>query len=68
MSKQYGEIFLLNLMGKEFVAVSSVALAQEVLEEKHFDKGIGGPLVEVRNLVSDGLFMAHHGEKNWGIA
>ncbi|KAG8707689.1 hypothetical protein FRC09_001668 [Ceratobasidium sp. 395] len=68
MSKQYGEIFMLNLMGKEVVAVSSVALAQEVLDEKRFHKGIGGALVEVRNLVSDGLFTAYHGEKNWGIA
>jgi hypothetical protein len=48
--------------------VSSAALAQEVLDEKRFHKAIGGALLEVRNLVSDGLFTAFHGEKNWGIA
>jgi cytochrome P450/NADPH-cytochrome P450 reductase len=50
------------------VSISSVALAQEVLDEKRFHKTIGTALVEVRNLVSDGLFTAYHGEKNWGIA
>ncbi|QRV92606.1 cytochrome P450 family protein [Ceratobasidium sp. AG-Ba] len=68
MSKKYGEIFALNILGREAVAVSSVKLAQEVLDEKRFHKVIGGALIEVRNLVSDGLFTAHHGEKNWGIA
>ncbi|KAG8740203.1 hypothetical protein FRC10_004604 [Ceratobasidium sp. 414] len=68
MARQYGEIFCLNLLGKEIVAISSVALAQEVLDEKRFHKSIGGALLEVRNLVSDGLFTAFHGEKNWGIA
>ncbi|KAG9088707.1 hypothetical protein FS749_001950 [Ceratobasidium sp. UAMH 11750] len=68
MAKQYGEIFCLNLMGKEVVAISSVALAQEILDEKRFHKAIGAALVEVRNLVADGLFTAYHGEKNWGIA
>ncbi|KAF8755250.1 cytochrome P450 [Rhizoctonia solani] len=68
LAKQYGEIFALNLMGRSVVAVSSVKLAQEVLDEKRFHKALNGPLVEVRNLVSDGLFTAYHGEANWGIA
>ncbi|GAB1520894.1 hypothetical protein RhiTH_003983 [Rhizoctonia solani] len=68
LAKQYGEIFALNLMGRSVVAVSSVKLAQEVLDEKRFHKDLNGPLVEVRNLVSDGLFTAYHGETNWGVA
>ncbi|KAF8755042.1 cytochrome P450 [Rhizoctonia solani] len=68
LAKQYGEIFALNLLGKSVVAISSVKLAQEVLDEKRFHKAIGTALVEVRNLVSDGLFTAYHGETNWGIA
>ncbi|CEL62386.1 NADPH-ferrihemoprotein reductase [Rhizoctonia solani AG-1 IB] len=68
LTKQYGEIFALNLMGRPVVAVSSVRLAQEVLDEKRFHKALNGPLVEVRNLVSDGLFTAYHGETNWGVA
>ncbi|KAG8730332.1 hypothetical protein FRC11_006965, partial [Ceratobasidium sp. 423] len=68
LAKQYGEIFALNLLGKSVVAISSVKLAQEVLDEKRFHKAVGTALVEVRNLVSDGLFTAYHGETNWGIA
>ncbi|CAE7229773.1 unnamed protein product [Rhizoctonia solani] len=68
LAKQYGEIFALNLLGKPIVAISSVKLAQEVLDEKKFHKAVGTALVEVRNLVSDGLFTAYHGETNWGIA
>ncbi|KAJ1303515.1 hypothetical protein OPQ81_011700 [Rhizoctonia solani] len=68
LAKQYGEIYALNLLGKPVVAISSVKLAQEVLDEKRFHKAIGTALVEVRNLVSDGLFTAYHGETNWGIA
>ncbi|CAE6503914.1 unnamed protein product [Rhizoctonia solani] len=68
LAKQYGEIFTLNLLGKNIVAISSVKLAQEVLDEKRFHKAVGTALVEVRNLVSDGLFTAYHGETNWGIA
>ncbi|CAE6431371.1 unnamed protein product [Rhizoctonia solani] len=68
LAKQYGEIFALNLLGKPVVAISSVKLAQEVLDEKRFHKAVGTALVEVRNLVSDGLFTAYHGETNWGVA
>lgn len=50
------------------MGVSTAKLAQEVLDEKRFHKAIGGALIEVRHLVSDGLFTAHHGEPNWGIA
>lgn len=48
--------------------ISSVELAQEVLDEKRFHKHIESTLTEVRNLVADGLFTARHGETNWGIA
>ncbi|KAL5632425.1 hypothetical protein ACGC1H_005399 [Rhizoctonia solani] len=68
LAKQYGEIFALNMLGKSIVAVSSVKLAQEVLDEKRFHKALGTALVEVRNLVSDGLFTSYHGETNWGVA
>ncbi|CEL62387.1 NADPH-ferrihemoprotein reductase [Rhizoctonia solani AG-1 IB] len=68
LAKQYGEIFALNLLGEHTVAVSSVKLAQEALDEKRFHKTIAAPLAEVRNLVSDGLFTAYHGETNWGVA
>ncbi|CAE6437995.1 unnamed protein product [Rhizoctonia solani] len=68
LAKQYGEIYRLNIVGTEVVFVSTVKLAQEVLDETRFHKKLGTALMEVRNLVSDGLFTAHHGEPNWGIA
>ncbi|KAG9088708.1 hypothetical protein FS749_001951, partial [Ceratobasidium sp. UAMH 11750] len=68
LAQQYGEIYRLKIMDREAVVISSVALAQEVLDEKRFHKAIGAALLQVRNLVSDGLFTAFHGEKNWGIA
>ncbi|KAG8740202.1 hypothetical protein FRC10_004603 [Ceratobasidium sp. 414] len=54
--------------GREAVVISSVAQAQEVLDEKRFYKAIDGALLQVRNLVSGGLFTAFYGEKNRGIA
>ncbi|KAH7336803.1 cytochrome P450 [Rhizoctonia solani] len=69
LAKQYGEIYRLNIVvGTEVIFVSTVNLAQEVLDETRFHKKLGTALMEVRNLVSDGLFTAHHGEPNWGIA
>lgn len=54
--------------GERSVVISSVKLAQEVLDESRFHKHIESTLEEVRNLVGDGLFTARHGEPNWGIA
>ncbi|KAJ1303507.1 hypothetical protein OPQ81_011693 [Rhizoctonia solani] len=68
LAKQYGEIYRLDIVGTEVIFISTVKLAQEVLDETRFHKKLGTALMEVRNLVSDGLFTAHHGEPNWGIA
>lgn len=50
------------------MCVSTVKLAQEVLDEKRFHKGFERTLGELRNLSGDGLITAHHGEPVWGIA
>ncbi|KZV89028.1 cytochrome P450 [Exidia glandulosa HHB12029] len=68
-AQQYGEIFVLNFLGKEIVVVSSNALAQEVLDERRFFKGARrNALEQIRVLTGDALFTAYHGEENWGIA
>ncbi|KAG8773052.1 hypothetical protein FRC12_002757 [Ceratobasidium sp. 428] len=67
LTKQYGEIYKLDMLGKEVVVVTSVALAQEVLDEKRFHKGIPPALVEV-DKIGTGLFTASHGDPEWGIA
>lgn len=48
--------------------ITSVDLMEEVCDEERFTKAVQGALCQVRNGVGDGLFTAHYGEKNWGIA
>jgi cytochrome P450/NADPH-cytochrome P450 reductase len=40
----------------------------ELSDEARFKKTIGTSLIEVRNLVGDGLFTAFNEEPNWGVA
>lgn len=68
LAKQYGDIYRLNVLGREIVVVTSYKLVNEVSDEKRFHKSISAPLREVRNLVGDGLFTAFQGEPNWAIA
>ncbi|KAJ6537331.1 fatty acid hydroxylase [Mycena sp. CBHHK59/15] len=60
LAKKYGEIYQLDLLGTKLVCVSSYALGNE--------KRVSGGLMQVRNLVGDGLFTAQSDEPNWGIA
>ncbi|KAB5589306.1 Cytochrome P450 family protein [Ceratobasidium theobromae] len=68
LAKKYGEIYSFKIPGETVVCVSTVKLAQEVLDEKRFHKGFERTLGELRNLSGDGLITAHHGEPVWGIA
>ncbi|KAJ7508252.1 fatty acid hydroxylase [Mycena galericulata] len=68
LAKTYGEIYQLDLLGRNLISVSSYALANEVSDDKRFQKRVSGGLHEVRALVGDGLFTAQPEEPNWGIA
>jgi cytochrome P450/NADPH-cytochrome P450 reductase len=68
LAKEYGEIVSLTLFGQRRVFLNSVALLGEVCDEKRFNKSVGAALNELRAGIHDGLFTAHHGEKNWEIA
>ncbi|KAK7063396.1 fatty acid hydroxylase [Favolaschia claudopus] len=68
MAKTYGEIYQLNMLGRFVVIVSSYDLVNEVSDETRFQKRVTGGLLQVRNLVGDGLFTAQPEEENWGIA
>ncbi|PWI76178.1 cytochrome P450 [Purpureocillium lilacinum] len=68
LSEQYGEIFQVKVFGHTIVFVASVALAQEICDEKRFRKYVGGPVVEIRDAVHDALFTAYDEEASWGIA
>ncbi|KAJ6460262.1 fatty acid hydroxylase [Mycena sanguinolenta] len=68
LAKTYGEIFQLDLLGRKVVCVASYALVNEVSDDSRFHKRVTGGLLEVRNLVGDGLFTAQPEEPNWGVA
>ncbi|POR32191.1 Bifunctional P450/NADPH-P450 reductase [Tolypocladium paradoxum] len=68
LAEQYGEIFQIKVFGQTIVFVASVALAQEICDEKRFRKYVGGPVVEIREAVHDSLFAAYDNEASWGIA
>ncbi len=65
LSKQYGEIFFLELAGRRLIVLSSFRLVDEVSDEKRFDKRVWAPLKQVRRFSGDGLFTAHTFEPNW---
>lgn len=62
-----GEIFKITVLGKQIVFVGSVALCEEICDEKRFRKFVGGPIVEIRYAVHDSLFTAYDHEASWGI-
>ncbi|PHH66479.1 hypothetical protein CDD81_6954 [Ophiocordyceps australis] len=69
LSVQYGEIFKIKALGKTIVFVSSVALAEELCDEKRFRKYVGGPIVEIRAAVNAALFTCYESEDEvWGVA
>ena len=47
--------------------MGSVALCEELCDEKRFRKYVGGPIVEIRNAVHASLFTAFETEAIWGV-
>ncbi|UJR24902.1 hypothetical protein I4U23_006268 [Adineta vaga] len=68
LEKLYGSIYRLNILGDKMVIVSSQEIVNFLCDESKFDKQIGRPLEELRNLGGDGLFTAHTSEPNWKLA
>ena len=62
-----GEIFKIKVLGQQIVFVGSVALCEELCDEKRFRKYVGGPIVEIRNAVHASLFTAFETEAIWGV-
>jgi cytochrome P450 / NADPH-cytochrome P450 reductase len=54
--------------GRNPIFINSVALQRELSDDKRFYKVVTSGTAEVRNAIGDGLFTAHTGEPNWGIA
>ncbi|KAJ5692020.1 hypothetical protein N7462_001443 [Penicillium macrosclerotiorum] len=68
LAKEYGSIFKINALGHQIVFIGSVALLEEICDQKRFRKCVTGPVVEIRYAVHDSLFTAYDDEKSWGIA
>lgn len=68
LAEEHGDIFQVKVLGQAIVFVASVALAEELCDEKRFRKFVGGPIVEIRAAVHDALFTAFDDEPSWGIA
>ena len=62
-----GEIFKITVLGQQIVFVGSVALCEELCDEKRFRKFVGGPIVEIRHAVHASLFTAFETEAIWGV-
>lgn len=62
-----GEIFKITVLGQPIVFVGSVALCEELCDEKRFRKFVGGPIVEIRNAVHASLFTAFANEPIWDV-
>ncbi|KAL9013475.1 MAG: hypothetical protein Q9173_001831 [Seirophora scorigena] len=65
--EKYGEIFKITVLGQQIVFVGSVALCEELCDEKRFRKYVGGPIVEIRNAVHASLFTAFADEPIWEV-
>ncbi|KAI0805975.1 cytochrome P450 [Irpex lacteus] len=68
LADQYGEIYQLNLLGRNPIMINSAALMEEVSDDKRFYKTVTSGTFEVRSAVGDGLFTAQRDEPNWAIA
>ena len=62
-----GDIFKITVLGQQIVFVGSVALCEELCDQKRFRKFVGGPIVEIRHAVHSSLFTAFDYEASWGI-
>ncbi|KAF8829479.1 hypothetical protein HHX47_DHR3000960 [Lentinula edodes] len=68
LAQQYGEIYLIDILGRKLIFLNTQELANEVSNDAAFRKGVVGSLNEVRYLSGDGLFTAYEDEPNWAIA
>ena len=68
LTRELGPIFRMDMMGKPMVIVSGAELADELCDEKRFDKAVRGALRRVRAIGGDGLFTGETQEPNWSKA
>lgn len=67
-AEKHDGIYRLRFPGSSMIIVSTIKLADELLDEKRFQKRNDPILQELRHGIHDGLFTAYNEEPNWGIA
>src|ERR671916_3327897 len=65
LARQYGPIFRLRTPQGSVIVLSGFDLADEVSDEKRFDKFLGPGLRMARTVAGDGLFTSWTQEPNW---
>lgn len=68
LAREYGPIYKLQFPQNELIVISGLEYVDQVCDDRHFDKMIGGGLMNVRAFAGDGLFTAWTQEPNWGKA
>ncbi|MEX3105403.1 bifunctional cytochrome P450/NADPH--P450 reductase [Streptomyces sp. ST1020] len=63
--KELGPVFRVRVFGTETVVVGGLDLVTELVDETRFRKNVYDDLVEIRQVVGDGLFTAFNDEPNW---
>lgn len=66
--REAGLFRIVTPTGHDPIFVVSTALAEQLFDEKRFQKAIAGPLLNIRQFTGDGLFTAHSDEPAWGVA
>ncbi|GME31788.1 hypothetical protein Trco_000025 [Neofusicoccum parvum] len=68
LGREYDPVYKLSLGNDKVVFVNTRELVDEVCDETRFKKIVSVSIGKMRQFMADGLFTAHHGEHNWGVA
>jgi cytochrome P450/NADPH-cytochrome P450 reductase len=68
MAGRFDGIFRLELGGMTGLVVTTAALTAELTDETRFRKVLSKALIEVREMLGDGLLTARTEEPNWAVA
>lgn len=65
MLERLGPIYRRSIMGTDLTFVGSSELAGQAFDEAHWERFAGRPIVQLRDLASDGLFTAANDSHAW---
>jgi cytochrome P450/NADPH-cytochrome P450 reductase len=68
LAEEFGPIFRLETPKQRLIVVSSPKLAEEVCDDRRFDKHVHNVLRQIRAFAGNGLFTVNTTEKSWKAA